>query len=246
MKPSITVQVLLSVSWLAPMSHGQVASNPPAGEHIVTLSFNSAVLETAEAQRELGALQAKLAPRQAQLQSLNNEVEALRKQLTDAGDKLSDAERATRERSLETKQKELQRQAEDLRNDSQNESQQVFQKVAQKVYPMQPRSSGTPQATSISPTRSSRPTTRSHLPARQHFRMLRAVGLRCVRERAYRKAHLPILSELCSVPDSKHQLRTRLAGFKRSAAAPIPPFDSPVFGNPNASQVVWEGDRRCK
>jgi len=134
MKPSITVQVLLSVSWLAPISHGQVASNPPAGEHIVTLSFNSAVLETAEAQRELGALQAKLAPRQAQLQSLNNEVEALRKQLTDAGDKLSDAERATRERSLETKQKELQRQAEDLRNDSQNESQQVFQKVAQKVY----------------------------------------------------------------------------------------------------------------
>ena len=134
MKPSITVQVLLSVSWLAPMSHGQVASNPPAGEHIVTLSFNSAVLETAEAQRELGALQAKRAPRQAQLQSLNNEVEALRKQLTDAGDKLSDAERATRERSLETKQKELQRQAEDFRNDSQNESQQVFQKVAQKVY----------------------------------------------------------------------------------------------------------------
>jgi outer membrane protein len=116
------------------MSHGQVASDPPAGEHIVTLSFNSAVLETAEAQRELGALQAKLAPRQAQLQSLNNEVEALRKQLTDAGDKLSDAERATRERSLETKQKELQRQVEDLRNDSQNESQQVFQKVAQKVY----------------------------------------------------------------------------------------------------------------
>jgi outer membrane protein len=100
----------------------------------VTLSFNSAVLETAEAQRELGALQAKLAPRQTQLQSVNNEVEALRKQLTDAGDKLSDTERATRERSLETKEKELQRQGEDFRNDSQNESQQVFQKVAQKVY----------------------------------------------------------------------------------------------------------------
>ncbi len=134
MKPSIAVQVLLSVSWLAAISHAQVTSNPPAGEHIVTLSFNSAVLGTAEAQRELGALKAKLAPRQAQLQSLNNEVEALRKQLTDAGDKLSDAERETRERSLETKEKELQRQAEDFRNDSQNESQQVFQKVAQKVY----------------------------------------------------------------------------------------------------------------
>jgi outer membrane protein len=130
----MAVRVLLSVSCLATISQAQVASNPPAAEHIVTLSFNSAVLETAEAQRELGALQAKLAPRQAQLQSLNNEVETLRKQLADAGDKLSDTERATRERSLETKEKELQRQAEDFRNDSQNESQQVFQKVAQKVY----------------------------------------------------------------------------------------------------------------
>jgi outer membrane protein len=134
MRPSIAVRALLSVSWLATVSQAQVASNQPAAQHIVTLSFNSAVLETAEAQRELAALQAKLAPRQAQLQSLNNEGEALRKQLTDAGDKLSDTERATRERSLETKEKELQRQAEDFRTDSQNESQLVFQKVAQKVY----------------------------------------------------------------------------------------------------------------
>jgi outer membrane protein len=134
MRPSIAVRILLSLTWLGTVSQAQVASNPPAGEHIVTLSFNSAVLETAESQKELGALQAKLAPRQAQLQSLNNDVEALRKQLTDAGDKLSDTERATRERSLETKEKDLQRQAEDFRNDSQNESQQIFQKVAQKVY----------------------------------------------------------------------------------------------------------------
>jgi outer membrane protein len=130
----IAPRVLLSVSTLATASQAQVASNPPAAEHIVTLSFNSAVLETAEEQRELGALQAKLAPRQAQLQSLNNGVETLRKQLTDTGDKLSDTERETRERSLETKEKELERQAEDFRNDTQNESQQVFQKVAQKVY----------------------------------------------------------------------------------------------------------------
>jgi outer membrane protein len=132
MKPSIAVRVSLSVLILATVSQAQVTSNPPAAQHIVTVSFNAAVLQTAEAQRELGALQAKLAPRQAQLQSLNNEVEALRKQL--AGDKLSDTERETRERSLETKEKELQRQAEDFRNDSQNESQQVFQRVAQKVY----------------------------------------------------------------------------------------------------------------
>ena len=61
---------------LATVSQAQVASNPPATQHIVTLSFNAAVLQTAEAQRELSALQAKLAPRQTQLQSLNNEVES--------------------------------------------------------------------------------------------------------------------------------------------------------------------------
>jgi outer membrane protein len=134
MRPSIAVRILFSVTWLGSVSQAQVASNQPAGEHIVTLSFNSAVLETAEAQKELGALQAKLAPRQSQLQSLNNDVEALRKQLTGTGEKLSETERETRERALATKEKELQRQAEDFRNDSQNESQQVFQKVAQKVY----------------------------------------------------------------------------------------------------------------
>ncbi len=134
MRPSIAMRVLLSVTMVATVSQAQVASNPPATQHIVTLSFNAAVLQTGEVQRELGALQAKLAPRQAQLQSLNNDVEALRKQLADAGDKLSDTERETRERSLGTKETELQRQAEDFRNDSQNESQQVFQKVAQKVY----------------------------------------------------------------------------------------------------------------
>src|SRR5882757_1691483 len=128
----IALTLLLPVSIVATVCQAQVASSPPAAQHIVTLSFNAAVLQTAEAQKELGTLQTKHAPRQSQLQSLNNEVEALRKHL--ASDQLSVTERETRERSLETKQKELQRQAEDFRNDSQSESQQVFQRVAQKVY----------------------------------------------------------------------------------------------------------------
>jgi outer membrane protein len=130
----IAVGFLLSVAIMATVSHAQVPSNPPAPQTIVTVSFNAAVLQTAEAKRELGALQSKLAPRQAQLQTLNNEVEGLRKQLVDAGDKLPVVDRETKERSLEEKEKQLQRQAEDFRNDSQSESQQVFQKVAQKVY----------------------------------------------------------------------------------------------------------------
>jgi outer membrane protein len=131
MKRSSRVWLLVSVFALAVDSHAQV---PPAPQNIVTVSFNTAVLQTAEAQKELGALQQKLAPRQAQLKALNDEVEASRKQVQNPGDKANDIERSTQERSLETKEKQLQRQAEDFRNDSETESQQVFQRVAQKFY----------------------------------------------------------------------------------------------------------------
>jgi outer membrane protein len=112
----------------------QVPAGQPAMPAVVTVSFNAAVLQTSEAKRELSALQTKFAPRQAQLKALNDEIEGLRKQIETIGDKLSDAERASREQSLNTKVKQLQREEEDFRNDSQSESQQVFQNVAQKVY----------------------------------------------------------------------------------------------------------------
>jgi len=128
------VLLLLSLSTLVISSHGQSATSQPATPNIVTVSFNAAVLQTAEAQKEMGALQIRFAPRQAQLKALNDEVEALRKQISNTGDKLSDTEMATREQALENKEKQLQRQAEDFKNDSQSESQEVFQRVAQKVY----------------------------------------------------------------------------------------------------------------
>ncbi len=124
--------VRLNLGNLLPMA--QSLPSQPATQNIVTVSFNAAVLQTAEAQKEMGALQTKFAPRQAQLKALNDEVEALRKQISNTGDKLSDTEMATREQALENKEKQLQRQAEDFRNDSQSESQEVFQRVAQKVY----------------------------------------------------------------------------------------------------------------
>jgi outer membrane protein len=128
------VLLLLSLSTLVIPSHGQSATSQPAIPNIVTLSFNAAVLQTAEAQKEMGALQTRFSPRQTQLKALNDEVEALRKQISNTGDKLSDTEMATRERAIENKEKQLQRQAEDFKNDSQSESQEVYQRVAQKVY----------------------------------------------------------------------------------------------------------------
>jgi outer membrane protein len=124
------VLFLSSVSSLAIACQAQA----PLSQNIVTVSFNAAVIQTAEAQRELGALETRFAPRQAQLKALNDEAEALRKQISNANDKLTDAERETRDQTLDKKEKQLQRQAEDFRNDTQSESQQVFQTVAQKLY----------------------------------------------------------------------------------------------------------------
>jgi Skp family chaperone for outer membrane proteins len=126
--------VFLCASSVMSVAHAQASVDQVKPQAIVTVSFNAAVLQTAEAQKSLSALQTRFAPKQKQLQALNDEVESLRKQLADTSSNLSDAERTTRARSLESKEKELQREAEDFKSDSQNESEQVFQRVAQKVY----------------------------------------------------------------------------------------------------------------
>lgn len=126
--------VLLCISGVTSVAHAESSPEQGKPQNIVTVSFNAAVLQTAEAQKSLSALQARFAPKQKQLQTLNDEVESLRKQLADTSSNLSDAERTTRARSLESKEKELQREAEDFKSDSQSESEQVFQRVAQKVY----------------------------------------------------------------------------------------------------------------
>jgi outer membrane protein len=136
MKRFVLISTLLfAVAFATALLAQEQASVParaPAGT--VTVSFNAAVLQTAEAQKELGALQSKYAPRQAQIKSLNDEVAELQKQLQATSDKLSDAERASREQALSIKEKQLQRDSEDFKADSQTDSQQVFQKVAQKMY----------------------------------------------------------------------------------------------------------------
>jgi outer membrane protein len=102
--------------------------------NIVVVNFDAAVLGTAEAQRSMGALQKKYAPRERELQKLNDDIEAEKKSLNDAAAKLTDAERNQKLQDLGMKEKQLQREAEDFKNDSQAESQQAFQQVAQKVF----------------------------------------------------------------------------------------------------------------
>jgi outer membrane protein len=128
---------LIAIFLVAVASIASVAQTPPASPAmpgVVTVSFNAAVLQSAEAQKQLSALQTKYAPREAQLKALNDQIVDLQKQLQATADKLSDAEQANREQTIATKQKQLQRDSDDFKTDSQSDSQQVFQVVAQKMY----------------------------------------------------------------------------------------------------------------
>jgi outer membrane protein len=131
MKRLPVLKLLLLISATAA---AQTPASPQTPGKIVTVNFNAAVLQTTEEQRALSALQTKLAPRQAALKTLSDEVEALQKQVESAGNQQSDPEQATRARTLDSKERKLQRDAEDFKSDSQNESEQAFQQVAQKVY----------------------------------------------------------------------------------------------------------------
>jgi outer membrane protein len=128
--------VLCAMCTARAQSNGATPTTPLASGslNIVVLNFNAAVLGTAEAQRGLGALQKKYVPREQQLQRLNDDIEASKKLLSDPGTKLTDAEKNQKLQDLGTKEKQLQREAEDLKNDSQAESQQAFQQVAQKFF----------------------------------------------------------------------------------------------------------------
>jgi len=99
----------------------------------VTVAFNTAVLQTAEAQRSFGELQAKFAPRQTHLQQLNAQVESLKKQINDNAASLSEADKSAKLRTLDTEQRQLQREADDYKSDTDSASQQAFQSVAQKL-----------------------------------------------------------------------------------------------------------------
>jgi outer membrane protein len=132
MKQSLAV-VCLFVATGAVSALKAQAPDPTQVERIATVNFTAAVFQTAEGQREFGAVQTKYAPRQAQLQTLNQEVESLRKLLS-SDNKLTDPDKQLREKSLDSKEKQLEREAEDFRNDSQADSQQVYQRIAQKMY----------------------------------------------------------------------------------------------------------------
>lgn len=133
MKRYFLISILLAGS-LSAISIAQTPAVSTATTGVVTVSFNSAVLQTADAQKQLAALETKYAPREAQLKALNDQIADMQKQLQATADKMSETEQANRGQAITAKQKQLQRDSEDFKTDSQSDSQQVFQSVAQKMY----------------------------------------------------------------------------------------------------------------
>ncbi|MHB1022459.1 MAG: OmpH/Skp family outer membrane protein [Acidobacteriaceae bacterium] len=101
---------------------------------VAVIAFQAAVARTNEGQRNIAQLQQKYAPQQAKLKSLSDEIDSLKKQLQASGATLSDVERATRTKDIDTKEKELQRDAEDAQGNFQGDMNDMYQKLAAKVY----------------------------------------------------------------------------------------------------------------
>jgi len=106
---------------------------PEAPTNVAVISFQSAVGQTNEFQRNFGDMRKKYEPKMMEIKSRGAEIEELEKQLQVQGDKLSDAEQASRARTIEDKKKQAQRLSEDTQNDYDQETQQVFNAVATKV-----------------------------------------------------------------------------------------------------------------
>jgi outer membrane protein len=118
---------------MVPGLFAQTAAEPSGPPRIAVVSFQDAVTQTNEFQRNLADLQKKYDPKRQQLKALGDEIDTLTKQLDAQGASLSDAERATRARTIDEKKKQAQRLADDAQKDFQDEMQQLFNSTATKV-----------------------------------------------------------------------------------------------------------------
>ncbi|HET6170795.1 MAG TPA: OmpH family outer membrane protein [Terracidiphilus sp.] len=130
---TVLAAALISCLSMAAAAQTPAATAPAGPEKIAVITFQQAVTQTNEFQRNFADLQTKFNPKRQQLKSLNDEIEALKKGLQTQGATLSDTERASRTRSLDEKEKQLQREAEDDQNDFKQGMQDTFNGVASKV-----------------------------------------------------------------------------------------------------------------
>jgi outer membrane protein len=110
------------------------AAAPAGPAKIAVVSYQLAVAQTNEGQRDFGDLQKKYAPKEAALKTLSDEIDGLTKQLQTQGATLSQAEQANKAKIIDEKKKQLDRDSEDARNDFQADIQEMYNALASKVY----------------------------------------------------------------------------------------------------------------
>jgi outer membrane protein len=118
-----------------PAPTSSAAAPGPAGPaKVAVIAFQGAVSQTNEFQRDFADLQKKYEPKRTQLKTMADEVDGLEKQLQAQGSTMTDADRATKAKTIDERKKQAQRFAEDAQNDLSQEMNEVYNKVASKVY----------------------------------------------------------------------------------------------------------------
>ena len=139
MKRSIALVLTLAsgfaLSAAAQTAPAAAAAAPAAGPvKVAVIAFQAAVGQTNEFQRDFADLQKKYEPKRTQLKTLADEIDGLEKQLQAQGSTLSEADRAAKTKTVDEKKKQAQRVAEDAQNDLTQEMNEVYNKVATKVF----------------------------------------------------------------------------------------------------------------
>ncbi len=147
MKRNITILLCLMLAAIAATAQGTAApaasapantpTAPAAGPtKIGIINVQQAIVASNEGQRDFKVLSDKFAPKQSELQKLNTEITDLKKQLDTQGDKLNDQARADMSKSLDQKQKLLQRNGEDYQAEYQQQSNEIAQRILEKMGPV--------------------------------------------------------------------------------------------------------------
>jgi len=135
MKRSIALAFTLALSLALSAAAQTAPAAAPAGPtKVAVIAFQATVGQTNEFQRDFADLQKKYEPKRAQLKTQADEIEGLEKQLQAQGATLSEADRATKAKTIDDKKKQAQRFAEDAQNDLTQEMNEVYNKVATKVF----------------------------------------------------------------------------------------------------------------
>jgi outer membrane protein len=135
MKRSIALAFTLASSLALSAAAQTAPAAAPAGPtKVAVIAFQATVGQTNEFQRDFADLQKKYEPKRAQLKTQADEIEGLEKQLQAQGATLSEADRATKAKTIDDKKKQAQRFAEDAQNDLTQEMNEVYNKVATKVF----------------------------------------------------------------------------------------------------------------